>query len=222
MTVKLPQSIFETIAAFPPNRDTLGGTAYLIRSSVGNGLIDCPAWTTETQQFLTDQGGLQWIFLTHRTGKGAVRQVQSFFSCPILIQEQEAYLVPGADLTTFQDEYYLGEDIRLLWTPGHSPGSSCLYTSDHGGILFTGRHILPSADRRPVPLRVAKTFHWPRQIQQTRRILDRFTPETLQYICPGANTGFLRGKRAIANAYEQLSSLDLDTLLTQPPTLQGL
>jgi hypothetical protein len=44
-------------------------------------------------------------------------------------------------------------------------------------------------------------------------LLERFTPETLQYICPGANTGFIRGKRVIDNAYERLGSLDLGALL---------
>jgi hypothetical protein len=39
-------------------------------------------------------------------------------------------------------------------------------------------------------------------------LLERFTPETLQYICPGANTGFLRGKRVIDNAYERLARGD--------------
>jgi hypothetical protein len=38
----------------------------------------------------------------------------------------------------------------------------------------------------------------------------------LAYLCPGANTGFLRGKRVISNAYEQLMDLDLDSLKNLP------
>jgi glyoxylase-like metal-dependent hydrolase (beta-lactamase superfamily II) len=219
MTVKPPQPIFDTLFAFPPNRSTLGGTSYFLKTPVGNGLIDCPAWTDDTQQFLTDQGGVQWFFLTHRTGKGEVRQVQAAFSCTILVQEQEAYLLPGLSLTPFKDEYALDGSITLLWTPGHSPGSSCLYTPAHGGVLFTGRHLLPTTEGNPAPLRVAKTFHWPRQIQHTRRLLDRFSSETLHYICPGANTGFLRGKRVIEDAYERLAKLDLEAALKQSPSL---
>ena len=66
----------------------------------------------------------------------------------------------------------------------------------------------------PVPLRTAKTFHWRRQIDSTRALLDRFSPQTLQLICPGANTGFLRGKRGIEPAYDKLSAIDLEALLS--------
>lgn len=237
MAVKPPHPIFDTLFAFPPNRSTLGGTAYLLKTPHGNVLIDCPAWTEETQQFLTDHGGIQWIVLTHRTGKGDIRQVQAAFGCSILVQEQEAYLLPGLSLTPFRDDYRLGNagtgnagtgdagtgdagtgDIgTLIWTPGHSPGSTCLYTPAYGGILFTGRHLLPTKEGNPAPLRVAKTFHWPRQIQHTQMLLDRFTPDTLHYICPGANTGFLRGAHVIDHAYEKLAQLDLEAALAQTP-----
>jgi hypothetical protein len=48
---------------------------------------------------------------------------------------------------------------------------------------------------------------------------DRFTPETLNYICPGANTGFLRGNGVIDEAYRRLSQLDLDAQLETKPLL---
>jgi len=60
-----------------------------------------------------------------------------------------------------------------------------------------------------MPLRTAKTFHWPRQIKSFQSLLDRFTPETLQYICPAANTGFLPGQTGSDQAYQRLTSLDL-------------
>jgi hypothetical protein len=48
------------------------------------------------------------------------------------------------------------------------------------------------------------------------KLRDRFSDESLTYICPGANTGFLRGKRVINNAYQQLMDLDLDSLKNVP------
>jgi glyoxylase-like metal-dependent hydrolase (beta-lactamase superfamily II) len=35
-----------------------------------------------------------------------------------------------------------GWDLRIIWTPGHSPGHICLY-SDSRRLLFSGDHILP-------------------------------------------------------------------------------
>ncbi|MBD2563519.1 MULTISPECIES: MBL fold metallo-hydrolase [Nostoc] len=209
----------ESIFAFPPNRDTLGGTSYLIVRNEGNILIDCPALDQTNQDFLGTHGGVRWLFLTHRGAIGKTAEIQQVFGCEILIQEQEAYLLPGLTPTTFSQEFTLDASTQVIWTPGHSPGSSCLYYSELGGILFSGRHLVPNQQGKAVPLRTAKTFHWPRQINSLRLLLERFTPETLRYICPGANTGFLRGKRVIDQGYQHIASLDLLTLLRIQPLI---
>ncbi|MFW9257920.1 MBL fold metallo-hydrolase [Nostoc sp. CALU 546] len=209
----------ESIFAFPPNRDTLGGTSYFIVRNEGNILIDCPALDQTNQDFLRSHGGVRWLFITHRGAIGKTAEFQQTFDCEVLIQEQEAYLLPGLTVTTFRQKFTLDAATQVIWTPGHSPGSSCLYYSQLGGILFSGRHLLPNQHGNPVLLRSAKTFHWPRQIQSLRLLLEHFTPETLRYICPGANTGFLRGKRVIDQAYQHLASLDLPALLRIEPLL---
>jgi glyoxylase-like metal-dependent hydrolase (beta-lactamase superfamily II) len=195
-----------TIFAFPPNRDTLGGTAYFIVRNEGNILIDCPAVDTINQDFLHSYGGISYFFLTHRGAIGKAEEIQRIFNCKILIQEQEAYLLPGLTVSAFEREFSLDSTVRVIWTPGHSPGSSCLYYEGNKGILFSGRHILPNVQGEPMPLKTSKTFHWWRQIESTKLLLNNFTKETLHYICPGANTGFLRGQRFIDNAYERLGN----------------
>jgi glyoxylase-like metal-dependent hydrolase (beta-lactamase superfamily II) len=216
---KQARAVLDSIFAFPPNRETLGATAYLIVKNEANILLDCPAWDEENQQFLRERGGVQWLFLTHRGGIGKVKEIQQTFGCEVLIQEQEAYLVPGLKVITFEKEFTLTPTSQAIWTPGHSPGSACLYYSECGGVLFSGRHLLPNQQGNPVPLRTSKTFHWRRQIHSVKLLLDRFSPETLEYICPGANTGFLRGERAIAQAYQKLAQLDLEALLQTKPGL---
>lgn len=222
-TTKLPQPVFdaETVYAFPPNRETLGGTAYLIpyggaangdSSPRNNILIDCPAWTETNLDFVAQQGGVRWLVITHRGGSSRVRDWQERFACDVVVQEQEAYLLPRVETQTFHRDLSLTPHHRLLWTPGHSPGAACLYSSALGGVLFSGRHLLPTRQGGAAPLRVSKTFHWPRQLQYTQKLLDDFTADTLSYICPGANTGFLRGKRFIDNAYTKLANLDFSEL----------
>lgn len=216
---KPPRLVFEGIFAFPPNRDTMGGTAYLVCEETGNILVDCPVWDEANQAFLEEQGGVRWLVLTHRGAIAKVPTLQQALQCDVVIQEQEAYLLPELSPTPFQTDFKLSAKSQLIWTSGHSPGSSCLYYQGHGGILFTGRHLLPNRDGDPVPLRVSKTFHWPRQLRSVSHLLNTFSAETLAWICPGANTGFLRGKRAIANAYERLQTLDLDALRQASPGL---
>lgn len=210
---KPPQPVLDNIWAFSPNRETLGGTAYLIAENRTNILIDTPAWDEVNRNFIEQRGGLEWLVITHRENIGQARKIQQATECHLLIQEQEAYLVPEATVTSFQDEFTLGPHSQMIWTPGHSPGSSCFYSSSNGGVLFSGRHLLPNLQGQPVPLRTAKTFHWPRQIQSVKRLIERFSPQTLQFLCPGANTGPLRGKRAIDRAYDKIASLDLEGLL---------
>jgi glyoxylase-like metal-dependent hydrolase (beta-lactamase superfamily II) len=225
---KLPRSVPQPdlgsaiVFAFPPNREILGGTAYCILNPIaseGNILIDCPAWNPGLEAWLRDRGGVRSLVLTHRGGIAKVKEIQAATGCEIVIQEQEAYLLPNLTVTTFQDHYRLTPEVEILWTSGHSPGSSCVYTSAQGGILFTGRHLLPDRSGSPAPLRISKTFHWKRQLKNVQTLRDRFTPETLAWICPGASTGYLRGATAIGEAYSKLSQLDLNLLQDAEPGL---
>ncbi|MEM9087835.1 MAG: MBL fold metallo-hydrolase [Cyanobacteria bacterium P01_F01_bin.53] len=221
---KQPQSVFENIFAFPPNRETLGGTAYFIIEKDASGqpaniLVDCPALNETHQTFIQANGGISTLFITHRSGMAQVPEFQKAFETQVLIQEQEAYLLPTVTTTTFRNEHSLSATSRVFWNPGHSPGSACLYHSAHGGILFTGRHLLPTKEGAPAPLRLSKTFHWPRQLRHAQKLLTDFTPDTLSYICPGASTGFLRGEKKIEQAYEQLQKVDWETLATATPVI---
>ncbi len=219
MPQKPPRPILPSLFAFPPNRETLGDTAYLLQTPEGNLLIDSPPWTEETRLWLEENGGVRWLALTHRGGIANVRHFQTTFHCEILIQEQEAYLLPNLTVTTFHHHHPVAPGIELLWTSGHSPGSACVYSSEQGGILFTGRHLLPDRNGNPAPLRIAKTFHWPRQLKNIQTLRDRFSAESLALICPGASTGYLRGAMAIGDAYEKLEAIDLDQLQAAEPGL---
>lgn len=211
--LKLPQDLKNGVHAFPPNRNTMGGTAYLIVSSQGNVLVDCPPWREGYADFLGDRGGVRWLILTHRGNISSdIARIQSELGCEIFIQEQEAYLLPSLAVTSFEREKSITKSLTLIWTPGHSPGSTCLHDARFGGRLWTGRHLLPDLQGSPVPLRTAKTFHWRRQLQSVRALRDRFSPETLANIYPGANLGLLRGKKIIENAYHGLQSLELNEL----------
>ena len=210
---KSPRSVLPGIFAFAPNRDTLGATSYLIVDKIGSVLLDCPAWNETNQKFIQSQGGINCLILSHRGGIGkSVRQIQQALNCQVIIQEQEAYLLPEVEVTSFGDRFTIDSDLELIWTPGHSPGSSCLYWQQQEGILFTGRHLLPKSQTEIAPLRTAKTFHWWRQLDSIAKLRNRFDSQTLNYILPGANTGYLRGRGYVDNAYEKLSTLNLSEL----------
>ncbi|MCM1981465.1 MBL fold metallo-hydrolase [Lyngbya confervoides] len=215
---KEPQLVLDSIYAFSPNRHTLGGTAYFIVKNHGNILIDCPPWGEKTQRFLQAHGGVDRLIVTHRGGLSPqIPELQAHLDCEIVIHEQEAYRVRPLVVQSFGEDCTWADGDRLLWTPGHSPGSSCYYCAALGGILFSGRHLLPNAQGQLAPLKTAKTFHWPRQLQQLQRLVQEFSPETLQYILPGANLGLLRGRKYIENAYRQIQAAQQAFLLLKRP-----
>ena len=214
---KLPRQLLEGLFVFSPNRDTLGGTTYFILENTGNILVDCPNWNQQVEDFLQQYGGVRCLFITHRGGiSKSVKLLQKTLKCAVVIQEQEAYLLPEVAVTPFEEETFLSKDIKAIWTPGYSPGSSCLYWNFHGGILFTGRHLLYNSSGNLRPLRLAKTFHWLRQLKSVQMLRNHFTPDSLTYICPGANMGFLQDKGLIDRAYEQLYTINLDYLRKTP------
>ena len=209
---KPPQPVFEGLWAFSPNRDSLGGSSYLLRTGAGNLLIDSPALAPENLEWLDSNGGVSTLVITHRTAIARAQQLQERYGCRIVIQEQEAYLLPEAEVTPFEQSAELAPGVEVFWTSGHTPGSSCVHWSSEGGVLFPGRHLLPTRSGGLTPLRSAKTFHWPRQLRACRSLLERFSPETLHWLCPGASIGYLKGEKAIAKAYALLAALDFETL----------
>lgn len=213
------------IYAFAPNRATLGGTAYLVlgkdpQGNADNYLIDAPANDPDILAFIAAQGGVSRWGITHRGAVGEASALQAALQCEVWVQEQEAYLLPNVpQLKVYREQCALSSTLEALWTPGHSPGSACIYYRGQGGVLFTGRHLLPDKQGQLGPLRFSKTFHWPRQLKNVKRLQAKFSADTLAYICPAANTGFLRGKAMVVDAHRQLCAIDTEQLLSQPAVL---
>lgn len=202
-----PKLILDNIFVFAPNRQTLGGSSYFILHPLGNILVDCPFWDEHNRDFCLDKGGVKYIFITHRDGiSKQISTIKNDLNCEIIIQEQEAYLLPNLNPISYSFEYFLFDNCYGLWTCGYSPGSACLYYDYLGGILFSGRHLLPVNQDKIAPLKLKKTFHWLRQKRSVKMLCDRTSSSKLKYICPGANTGYLRGRGFIDNGYEKLTS----------------
>ena len=84
------------------------------------------------------------MLLTNREGHGRVRRLQQRLGWPVLVQEQEAYLLPGVDpLETFAEEHRTAAGLRLLWTPGPTPGSCVVHAPAPWNVLFCGRLLVP-------------------------------------------------------------------------------
>jgi glyoxylase-like metal-dependent hydrolase (beta-lactamase superfamily II) len=179
---------------FPPNRDTQGGTAWLLVRPEGPVLVDVPALTDANLALLRGQARPGWIVLTSREGHGRVAALQRDLGWPVLLQEQEAFLLPEvACRHTFAGQHELGPGLRLLWTPGPTPGSCVLHAAAPHDLLFCGRLLLPVAPGRLAPLRSARTFHWPRLQRSLGRLRDWLPADRPPALASGGGLGALRG-----------------------------
>ena len=194
-----------------------GSSSWFVDADAQHGqpalLIDCPTSSDANLAWLSQRreaGG--YVVLTGRHGHGetpsTLRRWQQLLGWPVVVQEQEAYLLPGLrPLEPFGDTLALAPGVRLLWTPGPTPGACVLHVQRPGlDGLFCGRLLVPVAPGALAPLRTPATFHWPRQQASLQRLLDWLPPASPSWIASGAGLGALRGDALVETADHWLRS----------------
>ncbi|CAI8183173.1 MAG: Uncharacterised protein [Prochlorococcus marinus str. MIT 9215] len=196
-----PEQLSDALWVFPPNRDCEGGTSWWLGCQSEPLLIDCPPITSATLETLKQlaAGQSPLILLTSRDGHGRVRALQEALGWPVLVQEQEAYLLPGMKaLQSFGEQHITTAGIRLLWTPGPTPGSCVAYAPDPWNVLFCGRLLLPVAFDQLGLLPNRRTFHWPRQQHSMEKLRQWIPPEARPALASGGSLSLLRGQGLMA------------------------
>ena len=217
-----PQQVRDDLWLFAPNRDSAGGSAWWLAQPGPDGsrglLIDCPALTEANLRFLQERGP-GWIVLTGREGHGRTRRLQEAIGWPVLMQEQESYLLPGLQrLHTFVAEHTLSPEVRLLWTPGPTPGACVLLAGgDHpaDALLFCGRLLSPLAPGLLGPLRTSRSFHWGRWLRSLKGLRGWLPPDAPGWLASGAGLGALRGEKLVPDGRRVIDGLDLEALADQ-------
>lgn len=213
---RAPQAVLPGLWLFAPSRESAGGSAWLLETPSGPVLVDTPGLTEANRQFLAEHTPV-WQLLTSREGHGRTRRWQQRFGWRVLVQEQEAYLLPGVErLETFAEAAEPLPGLHLRWTPGPTPGA-CVLWDQHGDGLFCGRLLVPIAPGALAPLRTPLTFHWQRQLRSLEALRAWLPSEAPGWIATGAALGALRGEKLVAQGRAQLEALDLEALRTVEP-----
>ena len=214
-----PKPVHEGLWLFAPSRDSQGGSAWWLEQPGGSGvLIDCPAFNEANLAFLQAQPSGR-IVLTGREGHGRLRRFQEALGWPVHVQEQEAYLLPGAQhLISFAAEAELDPGLRLLWTPGPTPGAAVLLAEglpELESILFCGRLFSPVAPGQVAPLRTRRSFHWGRWLRSIERLRAWLPADQPHWLASGAGLGALRGEALVPAARRVIDQLNLEELAHQ-------
>ena len=212
-----PREVRPGLWLFAPNRDIQGGSSWLLATAGGDLLIDCPGFTAANLEFLQGRGGEGTLVLTSREGHGRCRRIQEATGWRVLVQEQEAYLLPTLRrLEVFAAEHHLAAGIRLLWTPGPTPGACVVHAvGPWGDLLFCGRLLLAVGPGALAPLRTSRSFHWPRQLTSIERLKTWLPAGSPAEIACGGGLGALRGEVLVHDGVALLSAIDGQALATE-------
>ncbi len=185
-----PHKLRKGLWVFPPNNNCHGGTSWWLDCDPEPVLIDCPPVNQEIIDSLErlSSGRSARILLTNREAHGNIKSIQDVFGWPVLLQEQEAYLLPGLKgLETFSEEHITASGLRLLWTPGPTPGSCVVYAPAPWNVLFCGRLLIPTNSNQLASLRTPRTFHWTRQAKSLSKLREWLPSDALPSLASGAS-----------------------------------
>lgn len=116
--------------------------AYLLIRDEGNVLFYNTSQQNDIRQ-MGDLGGVAYHFLSHRDEVGeSIIQIRALYGARLggHRDELDAFAKVGEPDTLFEQREHLLDDIEVIPTPGHTPGSVCFQVQSVTGktYLFTG------------------------------------------------------------------------------------
>lgn len=133
--------------------DSYGGKSYFVKHKDGNWMIDSPKFTRHLVEWIESQGGLSFIFLTHRDDVAQAGDYAKQFKARRIIHQEDLDAEPDSEIVLEGiDEVKFGSDFIVIPQPGHTKGHCMLlyknrflftgdvFTADRNGNLATGKY----------------------------------------------------------------------------------
>eukprot|EP00249_Psilotum_nudum_P006984 c20215_g1_i1 orf=182-1219(+) len=129
------------------SRKSYGATSYLITKPEGNILVDSPKYTEHLVHRIEDMGGVRYMFLSHMDDVADHNIWKERFHCERIIHREDVRANTSDVEVQLEGTgpWRLGEDIDLIYTPGHTKGCISLLHKPTKA-LFTGDHLANSQD----------------------------------------------------------------------------
>ncbi len=154
------------------SRSSFGAASYLVLHPEGNVLVDLPRFTRPLLRRLEALGGIDTIVLTHEDAVVDHARFAAHFGARRVLHaaDVDARTRDVERVIEGDQPAALAEDLLLIPTPGHTPGSLCLL--HHGRTLLTGDHLAFSPRLGHLYAFASTCWHdWPTQIRSMRRLL---------------------------------------------------
>ena len=188
----------------PPKKTNV----YLLVGGSEAAIIDAADCCDVLQESLKEMGAtLKYLLLTHghpshvsslsRIKKATGGAICMHPSDQDLLRQQEEDLEPDLLLADGQQLKLAGATIKVLHTPGHTPGSLCYHLRE-AGALFTGDTLLKGAFGK-----IRGPHSMGLMLRSLKRLNSVIPPKTLIY--PGHGPSSMMSKEAWLDTLDNLS-----------------
>ena len=177
-----------------------GGMSYFIRHPGGNWLIDSPRFTPILEEKFAANGGLRYIFLTHRDDVADAALYARRFGADRIIHEHDRRAMEDAEIVVKGEAPLpVGVDFTVIPVPGHTRGHCVLHYREK--FLFTGDHLEwdPDVDG----LNAFRDYCWYDWNEQTRS-MEKLLSRPFEWVLPGHGR---RQKMPAARMHDELVRL---------------
>ncbi len=149
---------------------SFGAWSYLIERPGGNLLVDSPRAAEPLLKSLEARGGIAHLFLTHRDDVADHTAFKKRFGCTRVMHRADG--LGGLERYIDGEEpVALADDLLLIPTPGHTPGSMCLLYRQ--AFLFTGDHLWWNPEREMLSAsRSLNWYSWDAQLRSIEKLLE--------------------------------------------------
>lgn len=162
--------------------DSYGAKSYLIAATPAGGgvLVDSPRAAAPLLARLSELGGVETLFLTHRDDVADHARLRARFGCTRVLHEAD--VGPGTrevERRLSGDEpARLRDDLLAIPVPGHTRGSTALLWEER--VLFSGDHLWGEGAQLAASREVC-WWSWPAQLRSLERLLEH----RFEWVLPG-------------------------------------
>ncbi|KAL2635210.1 hypothetical protein R1flu_006689 [Riccia fluitans] len=161
---------------------SFAASSYFIQRQDGNILVDSPRFSERLAKRLEELGGVRYMFLTHKDDVADHKRWQKRFNCERILHAIE--VVPDTAEVEMKLEgtgpWTLGDDVELIFTPGHTRGHVCLFLKDRGA-MFSGDHMGASMENEMFLDTVHNWFSVEKQLES----FEALTSYNFTWLLPG-------------------------------------
>jgi glyoxylase-like metal-dependent hydrolase (beta-lactamase superfamily II)/ferredoxin len=162
------------------SEDSFGASAWFVRRTDGNLLVDSPRFTEALVAPIAAAGGIDHVLLTHRDDVADARRWADRFGARVWIHRDDARAAPFAT-DQFDDEVEVQPGVLTVPTSGHTRGSAMFLVD--GRYLFTGDSLAWSHERQDLTaFRDACWWSWSAQADSLARLAAR---HRFAWVLPG-------------------------------------